>query len=72
MLIHSATKTVSVLTSFLLAMVLFPDVQVKARAQLDAVVGRSRLPTIADRPLLPYIDAIFNEIMRWAPVLRLG
>ncbi|KAK7996650.1 hypothetical protein PG989_004690 [Apiospora arundinis] len=41
----------------------------KAQADLDRVVGRERLPTFEDRPRLPYIDAIVNEVLRWRPVV---
>lgn len=44
----------------------------KAQAQLDAVVGRDRLPTFNDRAQLPYIDAIVKEVMRWRPVGPMG
>ena len=40
------------------------DVQKKAQAELDAVLGH-RLPTMADRPNLPYVDAILKETSRW-------
>ncbi|KAH9994286.1 cytochrome P450 [Russula vinacea] len=36
-----------------LAMVAFPEVQRRAQAELDGVVGRARLPTYADAPRLP-------------------
>ena len=52
-------------------MVLNPAVQDKAQKQIDAVVGTTRLPTMEDRPLLPYIDAILWEILRYNPVLPL-
>lgn len=39
----------------------------KARKQLDAVVGRDRLPGPDDKPNLPYITAIVEEIFRWRP-----
>ncbi|EPS30933.1 hypothetical protein PDE_05886 [Penicillium oxalicum 114-2] len=39
----------------------------KARRELDAVVGRERLPSPQDRPNLPYIAAIVEEIFRWRP-----
>lgn len=51
---------------FVLAMVLHPGVQVKAQAELDAVVGRDRLPKATDS--LPYIRCIVRETMRWRPV----
>ncbi|OJJ42182.1 hypothetical protein ASPZODRAFT_155475 [Penicilliopsis zonata CBS 506.65] len=40
---------------------------VRARKELDAVVGRDRLPSPDDRPNLPYIAAIVEEIFRWRP-----
>lgn len=39
----------------------------KARLELDAVVGRDRLPSSEDKPNLPYISAIVEEIFRWRP-----
>ena len=62
-------KTITALSNFLLAMMQNPDVQRKARDELDAVVGTERLPTFADRPSLPYIEAVYLETLRWtAPV----
>ncbi len=46
-------------------MVLHSEVQDKAQAQIDAVVGPERLPTIEDRESLPYIDHILQETMRY-------
>ena len=42
-----------------------PEVQIKAREELDRVVGAARIATIADRKDLPYIDAIVKETYRW-------
>ncbi|KAI0264146.1 cytochrome P450 [Gloeopeniophorella convolvens] len=64
--------TTSALLTFLLAMILHPDVQVKAQAELDSVVGRDRLPTFEDRPRLPYIDALCREVLRWKVVTPLA
>jgi len=57
---------------FVLAMTLYPEVMRKAQAELDAVVGRDRLPTFNDEPNLPYIRAILKETLRWRPVGPLG
>ncbi|KAF8137469.1 cytochrome P450 [Boletus edulis] len=62
----------SVLMTFFLLMVLNPAAQEKAQAQIDAVVGKDRLPTMDDRPLLPFIDAIFREMLRYSPVVPLS
>jgi cytochrome P450 len=53
-------------------MVLYPNVRRKAQEELDRVVGQDRLPEFSDRPSLPYIIAIVNEILRWNPVGPLG
>ena len=44
------------------------EAQARAHAELDAFVGRSRLPTFADLPYLPYIPAIVKETLRWRPI----
>jgi cytochrome P450 len=46
-------------------MILYPDVQRKAQEEIDRVIGSDRLPTVADRELLPYVDALSKEVMRW-------
>jgi cytochrome P450 len=61
-------KTVSAMYSLFLALVLFPQVQKRAQAELDAVIGRDRLPTFDDRPRLPYIEAACKEVTRWQMV----
>ncbi len=49
-------------------MTLYPEVQKKAQAELDAVVGPNRLPTFQDRPNLPYLNAVALEALRWHSV----
>ena len=46
--------------------------QKKAQAELDSVVGPHRLPTHQDRALLPYVNAVFKETLRWHNVVPLG
>ncbi|KAF8524543.1 cytochrome P450 [Hysterangium stoloniferum] len=65
------TTTVA-LQWFIIAMIKYPEVQKKAQAELDNVLGIDRLPTFDDWPSLPYINAICLEIQRWRPVLPLG
>ena len=44
----------------------------RVQDELDEVVGRGRLPTLADRPRLPYLEATVREALRWRPVAALG
>ncbi|KAG6819668.1 hypothetical protein H0H93_009748 [Arthromyces matolae] len=61
--------TASSIQSFVLAMAMYPEVQLKAHTEIDAVVGRhGRLPDFSDKDSLPYVNAIVKEILRWKPV----
>ncbi|CAL8072231.1 unnamed protein product [Orchesella dallaii] len=46
-----------------------PNVQSKVQAEIDQVVGRSRLPNTGDRPQMPYTEATLIEAQRMANVL---
>lgn len=52
-------------------MTLYPQVQARAQAELDRVLG-DRLPTAADEADLPYLSAILTEVLRWHPVTPSG
>ncbi|TFK56140.1 cytochrome P450 [Heliocybe sulcata] len=67
-----ADTTVSAIYTFYLAMTLYPEVQRKAQAEIDAVVGNDRLPNHQDRQHLPYVEALVKEVLRWNPVTPLG
>ncbi|KAI3007919.1 hypothetical protein CBS147346_2860 [Aspergillus niger] len=54
------------------ALALHPEIQQRARAELDAVCGEHRSPTWEDFPRLPYINMIVKETMRWRPVTPLA
>ncbi|KAG1837799.1 cytochrome P450 [Suillus subalutaceus] len=71
-ILGSYETTSSTLMVFVLAMVLYPDVQRHAQAEIDSVVGRDRLPTFEDRASLPYVESILRETFRWHPILPLG
>ncbi|KZP06779.1 cytochrome P450 [Athelia psychrophila] len=60
--------TVSALSTFILAMVLYPEAQAKARAEIDSVLGEGQLPTFADESSLPYLSAVVSEVLRWEVV----
>ncbi|KAI5832874.1 cytochrome P450 [Schizophyllum commune Tattone D] len=68
-----AETTPSALTSFILAMVLHPEIQARAQAEVDAIcLAHGRMPQIADRSCLPYVGAIVKEVWRWNPSVPLG
>ncbi|KAJ7769577.1 cytochrome P450 [Mycena maculata] len=69
----AGSETVSTtLAWFLLAIVMNPELQEKAHKELDAIVGRERLPTVSDMGDMPYLRAMGRETLRWHPVDPLG
>uniref|UniRef100_A0A0W0F5Y3 Cytochrome p450 n=1 Tax=Moniliophthora roreri TaxID=221103 RepID=A0A0W0F5Y3_MONRR len=56
----------------IVAMLAFPDVQRKVQAEIDAVIGQARIPTLADMENLPYMRAVVKEVLRWRPPVPLG
>ncbi|KAI1433867.1 cytochrome P450 oxidoreductase OrdA-like protein [Xylaria sp. CBS 124048] len=63
--------TVNTVAAFFLAISLYPEVQQRAREEIDQVIGTGRLPKFDDRDNLPYINAVVKEALRWHPVLPL-
>ncbi|XP_008108975.2 cytochrome P450 2D14 [Anolis carolinensis] len=52
----------------LLCMILHPDIQKKVQDEIDAVIGRTKSPTMEDQPNMPYTTAVIYEIQRWADI----
>jgi len=48
-------------------MAINPDIQEKAQREIDRVVGRNRLPDFSDRSSMPYVEAIYREVLRSRP-----
>ncbi|KAG9000126.1 hypothetical protein FRB93_012890 [Tulasnella sp. JGI-2019a] len=72
MLNAGSATTTSYLHFLVLLLVEHPEVQEKAHAELDRVIGPGRLPTLEDMANLPYICAIIQEIHRYRPVAPLA
>jgi cytochrome P450 len=49
-----------------------PCVTVEAQAEIDVLTGNSRLPDVADRAELPFLEAVIKETFRWCPTLPLS
>jgi len=72
-MVTAGTDTTAIaLEIFILAMTLYPDVQRKAQAEIDRVVGNLRFPDYSDQDELPYVQAVLKEVLRWHPVTPLS
>ncbi len=65
-------STVSVLRWAILYMMAYPEVQTKVQQEIDAAVGRDRLPNLSDKDKMPYTEATIMEVQRIATVAPLG
>lgn len=72
-LMEAGTETsATTLRWALVYMMNYPEIQEKVQAEIDAVIGQSRQPTLADRPNLPYTDAVIHEFQRMGNIVPLG
>ncbi|KAJ1304006.1 hypothetical protein OPQ81_008414 [Rhizoctonia solani] len=68
-LIFLKNKTATALVNFVAAMIINPEAQAKAQAEIDRVLGYgARLPTASDEARLPYVRNLILEVLRWQPV----
>lgn len=61
-------STYATILTFILAMARYPRVQEKLQAELDVIVGSARMPSIEDRPNLPYLNAAIKETYAGDPL----
>ncbi|KAG0485403.1 hypothetical protein HPP92_009482 [Vanilla planifolia] len=67
-MIFRGTDTVAILLEWTMArMVLHPEIQAKAQAEIDAVVGKTRPVSDEDVPHLSYLRSIVKESLRLHP-----
>ncbi|KAJ3489926.1 hypothetical protein NLI96_g1779 [Meripilus lineatus] len=64
--------TASALGFVIMAAALFPKEWARVQAQIDSVVGHSRLPTFEDYDELPLVTSFVLESYRWRPVSPSG
>ncbi|KAM9831322.1 cytochrome P450 2J1-like [Neosynchiropus ocellatus] len=56
----------------LVYMMNYPHIQEKVHAEIDAVIGSSRQPSMADRDNMPYTNAVIHETQRMGNIVPLN
>uniref|UniRef100_A0A8C9TR49 Cytochrome P450, family 17, subfamily A, polypeptide 2 n=1 Tax=Scleropages formosus TaxID=113540 RepID=A0A8C9TR49_SCLFO len=65
----AGVETTSTTLLWMIAFLLHhPEVQDRIHQELDKQIGRDRMPTLADRGRLPYLESTLCEVMRIRPV----
>ena len=49
-----------------------PEVQDKVREEINRVIGKERLPSLSDKQLMPYTEAVIQEIQRVGNIAPFG
>ncbi|KAJ7765749.1 cytochrome P450 [Mycena metata] len=68
-----ADTSVSAITTFFFAMMMYPSVQQRAQSEADAFfAAEQRLPTLHDQAAFPYLSCVVKEVLRWVPPTPIG
>ncbi|KAF8597611.1 cytochrome P450 [Ceratobasidium sp. AG-I] len=67
-----STTTTALVYTFIFGMSIRPSIAARVQEEIDAQIGRDRLPELHDRDVLPYTDAVLQEVIRFYPVFPLG
>ncbi|CAE6435045.1 unnamed protein product [Rhizoctonia solani] len=68
----ASDTTVAAISTFFIAMMHYPEIQKAAQSEIDKIIGTDRLPSFTDHDSLPYVEAVYKEVLRWQPLAPIG
>ncbi|XP_045133474.1 cytochrome P450 2L1-like isoform X2 [Portunus trituberculatus] len=72
MFFAGSETTVNTFTWLCCYLAAHPQVQRKLQAEIDEVLPGGALPTLAEKPKMPYTEAVINEVMRACALVNFG
>ena len=69
MLLAGLETTATATTWTVILFCKYPEIQRKCQEEIEAVVGHDRYPNMDDRPHMPYLESIMNEVLRWVTIV---
>ncbi|CAH1783208.1 unnamed protein product [Owenia fusiformis] len=64
--------TTSSLIWIIVYMLHYPEVQERMRSEIHSVIGLERMPSMRDKTMMPYTEAVMSEIQRQQPGLPIS
>ncbi|NXD77235.1 CP2J2 protein, partial [Halcyon senegalensis] len=69
-LLFAGTETTSTTMRWaLLYVALYPEIQARVQAEIDAIIGQGRQPALEDRNNMPYTNATIHEVQRIGSII---
>ncbi|XP_067850005.1 vitamin D 25-hydroxylase isoform X2 [Heptranchias perlo] len=72
LIIAGTETTTNALRWAIMYMALYPNIQEKVHHEIDTIVGKNQIPSLENKPHMPYTEAVLQEVLRFCNIAPLG